>query len=179
MLVRGWQVGVTLAGVLFMGCGSGYPVVGGGDGPGPGVCSGCLIHGVCYADGERDSQSPCRVCDVSEGREAWTSRQDGTSCGHGQCSAGTCQCEDGWANSTCNPCVVYVIAGQRDHQDGRTWATAATAVYTGIDMAASRAIDTDCEVWVAEGVYLPRDSVEQARPRPQWTGKDAVWTGAA
>lgn len=72
-------------------------------------CSGCLIDGSCYGDGQVDPLDPCRVCDVSSSRSSW-SANDGAACDDGLfctvtdvCAGGACtgggarECSDGVA----------------------------------------------------------------------------------
>jgi len=73
-------------------------------------CSGCLIDGTCYGDGQLDPTNPCHICRVAASSTAWQSN-DGASCDDGAfcttedvCKAGSCagsprDCSDG---VTCN-----------------------------------------------------------------------------
>ncbi|MEC7521159.1 MAG: hypothetical protein VYE22_14880 [Myxococcota bacterium] len=89
-------------------------------------CSGCLVDGVCYGDGQVDPLNPCRVCDPSASRSAW-SDNDGARCDDGAfcttgdvCAAGVCTggapraCDDGVACNgveTCDELASACVAG--------------------------------------------------------------------
>jgi hypothetical protein len=71
-------------------------------------CLGCLIGGVCHADGTQNPMNPCEVCDSRRSMEIW-SANDGATCDDGEfctladvCAAGRCggaprTCDDGVA----------------------------------------------------------------------------------
>jgi hypothetical protein len=71
-------------------------------------CSGCLIDGVCHADGAANPANPCELCDRAADRTSWAARDgavcdDGLSCTTGDaCSGNVCtgaavSCDDGVA----------------------------------------------------------------------------------
>lgn len=63
-------------------------------------------------------------------------------------------CAEGSTGPNCSVCVVYVNkSGGNDANDGRTWASAKANVQNGID--AAYASNSPCNVWVAQGTYLP------------------------
>ncbi len=80
------------------------------------TCTGCIVGGVCYGNGQPDPGNPCRVCNVTLTATAF-SANDGATCDDGlfctvndTCSAGTCSgssrsCDDGVAcngRESCN-----------------------------------------------------------------------------
>ena len=58
------------------------------------TCFGCLIAGVCYADGALHPSDPCLTCDVARESERWSARE-GASCAEpGEChDGGTCNAQ--------------------------------------------------------------------------------------
>ncbi|HET7541197.1 MAG TPA: hypothetical protein VFK05_15070 [Polyangiaceae bacterium] len=63
-------------------------------------------------------------------------------------------CAEGSTGPNCSVCVVYVNkSGGNDTNDGRTWATAKSNVQNGIDAAFANS--SPCQVWVAQGSYVP------------------------
>jgi len=57
----------------------------------------CLINGSCYAGGDADPASPCRLCKPSDSTSQWTDAANGTpcpadqhSCTQDHCQAGVC-----------------------------------------------------------------------------------------
>jgi len=69
-------------------------------------------------------------------------------------SAGGDTCPEGSTGANCDGCVIYVNqSGGSDSNDGRTWANAKANPQAGIDVA--YASSPACEVWVAQGTYVP------------------------
>ena len=115
-------------------------------------CSGCLVDGTCYGDGQVDPLNPCRVCDVGASRSAW-SDNDGASCDDGMfctvgdvCSAGACgggaarACDDGVACNgveTCDEAASACAAGA---------GTCATDEVCDVGADACRATCTGCVI---------------------------------
>jgi cysteine-rich repeat protein len=65
----------------------------------------CLIGGDCHENGETEPWNPCRSCDVSTTRTAWTNRPVGYSCDDGLFCSGTETCNaSGACVSTGDPC---------------------------------------------------------------------------
>jgi len=63
-------------------------------------------------------------------------------------------CAEGSTGPNCSVCVVYVSKSNgNDSNDGRTWATAKSNVQNGIDAAFANS--SPCQVWVAQGTYVP------------------------
>ncbi len=70
------------------------------------TCTGCIVAGVCYGNGQLDPINPCRVCDTAQSTTAF-SDNDGATCDDGMfctvndtCSGGSCSgssrsCDDG------------------------------------------------------------------------------------
>ena len=82
---------------------------------------------------------------------------------HGRCNQGICGCEPGWTSVNCDRCLVYV-KGDIGHylgHDGRAWEMAVETVQDALDISKSGG----CEIWVAQGTYLPTFSVDAAAPR--------------
>jgi hypothetical protein len=52
------------------------------------ACTGCLIDGTCYADGQDNPANACQAC--AAGASAWTDKTDATSCAAGVCHRGAC-----------------------------------------------------------------------------------------
>lgn len=81
------------------------------------ACTGCLIDGMCYADGAGNLENPCEVCDASAAATTWSlvsgrHCDDGNACTEADvCVAGVCggrplECDDGLSCNgveTCNP----------------------------------------------------------------------------
>jgi hypothetical protein len=69
-------------------------------------------------------------------------------------AAGSGSCPEGSTGANCEGCIVYVNqAGGADTNDGRTWARAKANPQAAID--AAYASSPRCEVWVAQGTYVP------------------------
>ncbi len=81
------------------------------------ITSGCLIGGVCYADGASNPANACEVCAPATSDSDWSQRTGGTPCDDGSacttgdaCSAGVCvgspvDCDDANActDDACDP----------------------------------------------------------------------------
>ncbi len=72
-------------------------------------------------------------------------------------AAGQAGAQAGAAGSDTGPCVLFVATTGDDAREGTNWDSALASVQAGIDLAADRvaAGAPSCEVWVAEGEYLP------------------------
>src|SRR6478609_1207418 len=69
-------------------------------------------------------------------------------------ASGGSGCAEGSTGPNCSVCVVYVNkTGGNDTNDGRTWATAKSNVQNGVDAAFANS--SLCQVWVAQGSYVP------------------------
>ncbi len=114
-LRAGLLVAVVASGlaVLALGCGSTNNT---------GACAtGCVVDGVCYANGEVDPGNPCSFCDPLASHIAF-SANDGVSCDDGKfctfddvCAAGVCtgaalSCDDGIACNGVETCSNTVSA---------------------------------------------------------------------
>lgn len=84
-------------------CGSGSPTCSAGKACSPSTdtceftCDGCLVAGVCYANGSANPANRCETCQVSQSTTAFTPEANGTACSDGlfcngmdTCQAGTC-----------------------------------------------------------------------------------------
>ncbi len=78
-------------------------------------CTGCLIDGACYGDGQLDALNPCQTCKVAVTRSAWSANEgarcdDGAFCTDGDvCTGTTCGgaarvCDDGVACDGAETC---------------------------------------------------------------------------
>ena len=108
-------------------------------------CGGCVIGGVCYADGTRDPSNACQICDVARSASAW-STNDGASCDDALfctrgdvCSGGVCAgtstdfCGDGVACDgveTCNEATDSCAAGATTCASGQVCDVSADACVT-------------------------------------------------
>lgn len=93
------------------------------------VCTGCMIGGICRADGSVNPANQCQICDVATTDTGWTNRPDGFACDDGlfcsvsdQCTAGTCggsardcadtlDCTDDACDDTIDACTHPIAAG--------------------------------------------------------------------
>lgn len=99
-------------------CGSGTPTCGAGTSCAPTTdtceltCAGCLVGGVCYANGSPNPLNSCETCQISQSTTTFVALEDGSFCNDGlfcngmdSCQAGVCTasglspCSDG---ITCN-----------------------------------------------------------------------------
>lgn len=76
------------------------------------LCDGCVIDGVCRADGVSNPANGCEVCDSAADTSDWTNAADGSACDDGlfcttgdMCMSGMCQtfardCDDGLSCTT-------------------------------------------------------------------------------
>ena len=138
-------------------------------------CSGCLIGGTCYSDGQTNPENICEICSVSQSIVVWSNNNgqtcdDGVFCnGSDSCQGGTCTppyidpcgqnefCND--STDTCDPysiCVdvnavcleIYLLV---DPQAG---------MWTGSALSCTRGIYTAYATLVPGGwlIYLDYDS---------------------
>jgi hypothetical protein len=90
------------------------------------LCTGCVIGGVCYGDGQLDPGNACHLCDPAVDPEGWTN-DDGAACDDGlfctvgdSCTGGSCggtarSCDDGlFCNGpeTCDEASAACLPGE-------------------------------------------------------------------
>lgn len=122
------------------------------------TCAGCLVNGVCFGNGDNQSDNPCMVCDTSRSTVAFSSAA-GTACGSG---ATECSRQD-----TCNDqgrCVQnHLAAGTRCGDLSVSIACIAPDQCDGAGVCQNRAaqrveicdaVDNDCDGETDEGFDL-------------------------
>ncbi|MET0388882.1 MAG: hypothetical protein ABW321_23115, partial [Polyangiales bacterium] len=131
----------------------------------PTIASGCLIGGVCYADGDEDPSNPCHVCDGASSRVLWTNRPVGSAC------------EDGLFCTTSETCsLLGVCLGPP-----RSCADALDCTVDICDEAGDRCVSTPAGCVIDGQCVLPyathpTDSCRQCDPlvsTSSWTAKAA------
>lgn len=146
------------SGVAFCACNAGFQ-----DKDNNGTCISDCTGQTCGGFGTCNDASGSPVCDCLMGYEDFDG--DGvcdpdcnvTGCQNGSmCSLGDCICSPAFIGDECKVCRVYVDIDATGIPDGQTWATAHTDLHQALPVAGQGAtIGGLCEVWVAEGVYLP------------------------
>lgn len=63
------------------------------------TCTGCIIEGVCYGDGQANPVDACKVCNTSNSKSDWSNAENGTYCDDGL----FCNSVDACLNGICTP----------------------------------------------------------------------------
>jgi len=157
------------------------------------VCSsrtcaaGCFIDGLVRAPAATDPNNGCRSCQPATSTTAWTSRNDGSSCGNGQlCQAGACGsgCSIGgtsYASGALNP------SNTCSSCQPATSTTAFTPLSDGTSCGAGQVCSTaacraGCFIagaFVAGGALNPTNPCQSCQPATSTSGWTAVGDGAA
>lgn len=69
------------------------------------TCAGCVVDGVCYADGSPNPANACEACDVDASQTEFSAVPNGIVCDNGVFCDGTDTCQDGACTEPdVNPC---------------------------------------------------------------------------
>ena len=172
-------------------CGAGVPTCGAGLSCSPdtdsceSTCAGCLVNGVCYAQGSSNPTNGCEVCNVSQSTSSFVSATDGALCTDGLFCNGMDSCQSGVCTPTgTNPCNDGVscngteTCNETSDMCGAGATTCSTGQYCDTSADSCTATCNGCSisgVCYPDGIANPTNACEVCNV----AASSSTWTGLA
>jgi hypothetical protein len=120
------------------------------------TCSGCVVDGICYANGSKNPANVCEVCVTDASRTAFTALGDGVACDNGTFCDGTDTCQAGVCTAPdVNPCDdgVACNGGETCNEGNDSCSPGASTCENGLAcVAQSDSCEITCAGCVVDGV---------------------------